>query len=887
MAPIAIEMHLIPIAMEHATSSEFVLLIVVCGLVVKVSSYSCHYLQFSFITYSFCFSARLCPSGSHWRVSAIRLSWGSPDVVRGGMAHAKAKLRDKMWNLDYGPKQTKIFDEWLEDGESRKIVEEAWNQNVDGYRLDCVFRDKLKNVKFALKEWSKVTYGSIDVEIEDLKKKSIDWELKAENRALTNDEIDMWLDCRKKWIDKEKIITNMAKQKSRAKWIHDGDENSKYFHSMIKRRHSKRNIRGLNINGSWCEDPCEVKNAAFCHFKALFEKRSINKMKFGSLVNSVTNRTAAVNSFSNNSVRISPISATSICSNAADQNRTSPVTSELALLHQNQPCIIGNEQSAYLKGRFILDGALISNESIEYLKKNKRKSLIFKVDFEKAFDSLSWEFFLDMMETMGFGVRWRKWIHARLKSASISVLVNGSPTNKFLIKRGVRQGDPLSPFLFLIAAEGLNHLIKKACVENLFKGVEIGKDNIPLSHLQFADDTIFLGEWHRQNFCNLMKVLKCFENVSGLKINFHKSILYGLGVTNYEEETMARRFGCKVGELPFTYLGLPVGMNMSSVQNWNPDIEKINSKLANWKARRSHMVEGKWFWRAKTEPNSFWVIILKRIYGTNGLLPPLVLNETQGASSVWGNILRAGYMIEKLDIKFGTSFSRRIGNGVDTEFWNTPWLCDLPLKDKLKQLFHLDNEQDCSVRDRVRWIEQRVATTWNWRHPLNGRASSEYEFLLHILNTYVKHDIALDLWTWNMYLSGYFTTKKLASIIDEKLLSSRFNLEETLKNNLVSIKVSIFVWRVLKRRIPVHAEFDKRGIDIDSVRCPLCDDDVETIEHTLIFCRHAMDIKLAYVQFENNYMQLVAPDMMHWKGCNLRECEKKLALAFLSLDAQH
>ncbi|XP_071729064.1 uncharacterized protein [Rutidosis leptorrhynchoides] len=252
---------------------------------------------------------------------------------------------------------------------------------------------------------------------------------------------------------------------------------------------------------------------------------------------------------------------------------------------------------------------------------------------------------------------------------------------------------------------------------------------------------------------------------------------------------------------------------------------------------------GKWFWRAKTEPNALWVSIIKSIHGTNGLLSPLNPNGSQGASSsVWSNIVRAGNMIEKLDINFACSFSRIIGNGADTDFWNSSWLCNQPLKQKFRRLYHMESEQHCSVQDRVKWIDGRVVTNWNWQHQPTGRTLSEFEAILHLLNTYVKQDKALDSWAWNLAANGCFTTKKLSSIIDDKILGNRFNLDETIKNNLVLIKVFIFIWRVLKRRIPVRTELDKRGIDLDSVRCPLCDDDVETIDHSIFFCQHAMDI---------------------------------------------
>ncbi|XP_071741916.1 uncharacterized mitochondrial protein AtMg01250-like [Rutidosis leptorrhynchoides] len=131
---------------------------------------------------------------------------------------------------------------------------------------------------------------------------------------------------------------------------------------------------------------------------------------------------------------------------------------------------------------------------------------------------------------MGFGNKWRSWIASCLKSASISVLVNGSPTREFKLGRNIRQGDPLSPFLFIIAAKGLNWLTKSVVANNLFHGVEIGKDKIPISHLQYADDTIFFGAWSLENIEKLMKLLKCFELSSSLKLNYNKSNLFGICV---------------------------------------------------------------------------------------------------------------------------------------------------------------------------------------------------------------------------------------------------------------------------------------------------------------------------------------------------------------------
>ena len=112
--------------------------------------------------------------------------------------------------------------------------------------------------------------------------------------------------------------------------------------------------------------------------------------------------------------------------------------------------VIGPNQSAFVAGRQILDGYLIANEIIRMANIEKLKLLLFKVDFEKAFDSVNWNFLQNTMRQMGFGIKWRKWIASCLSSASISIVVNGSPSKEFKLERGLRQGDPLSPFFLRI-----------------------------------------------------------------------------------------------------------------------------------------------------------------------------------------------------------------------------------------------------------------------------------------------------------------------------------------------------------------------------------------------------------------------------------------------------
>ncbi|GKB92679.1 reverse transcriptase domain, reverse transcriptase zinc-binding domain protein [Tanacetum coccineum] len=136
-----------------------------------------------------------------------------------------------------------------------------------------------------------------------------------------------------------------------------------------------------------------------------------------------------------------------------------------------------------------------------------------------------------------------------------------------------------------MAAEGLNALLKQVVDNDILEGVRVGKDEVMVSHLQYVDDTIIFGEWSKENACSLMNILKCFEEVAGLKINLRKSKLYGVGVKSDDLNRMARYMKCGVGEFPFMYLGLSIGVNMRRVSAWNDVIDRFKSRLSEWKAK--------------------------------------------------------------------------------------------------------------------------------------------------------------------------------------------------------------------------------------------------------------------------------------------------------------
>ncbi|RVW50576.1 Transposon TX1 uncharacterized 149 kDa protein [Vitis vinifera] len=210
--------------------------------------------------------------------------------------------------------------------------------------------------------------------------------------------------------------------------------------------------------------------------------------------------------------------------------------------------VVAPTQNAFVMGRQILDASLIANEVIDSWQKRKEKGLICKLDIEKAYDSINWKFLLKTLHKMGFGPRWVGWMWSCISTAKFSVLVNGVPAGFFPSSKGLRQGDPLSPYLFVLGMEVLDALLRRAVAGGYLSGCSIKGDrrhNLKISHLFFADDTIVFCEANKEHLTHLSWILLWFEVASGLRINLDKSEIIPVGVVE-EIEEMAVELGCRV-----------------------------------------------------------------------------------------------------------------------------------------------------------------------------------------------------------------------------------------------------------------------------------------------------------------------------------------------------
>jgi hypothetical protein len=232
-----------------------------------------------------------------------------------------------------------------------------------------------------------------------------------------------------------------------------------------------------------------------------------------------------------------------------------------------------------------VDGVMVVNEVVDMAKKSGKDCFIFKVDFEKAYDFVDWSFLDYMLGRFGCCDQWRKWIRTCVFLGSMSILVNGSPTEEINIRCGLKQEDPLAPFLFLLVAEGLGGLMRKAVELNRFKGFRVGRRGAVISHLQYADETICIGEATVENLWTLKAILRGFEMVSGLKVNFWKSSILGINVSQDFMRLASVFLNCRIGSILFKYLGLPVGAKIRREATWEPLMNSLRKRLGSWKNR--------------------------------------------------------------------------------------------------------------------------------------------------------------------------------------------------------------------------------------------------------------------------------------------------------------
>lgn len=247
--------------------------------------------------------------------------------------------------------------------------------------------------------------------------------------------------------------------------------------------------------------------------------------------------------------------------------------------------IVGPTQSAFIPGRGCHDNAVILQEAVHTMKKLKGKvgHFIMKIDLEKAYDRIDWGFLHWVLGDMGFPETWIELIMHSVSSAKISVLFNGEKTGHFQPKRGLRQGDPLSPYLFVFCLEKLSELIEQAVAQKRWSPLKITRQGPALTHMLFADDLVFFGKSDSTTVATIMEILDKFCKISGQKVNHAKSKIY-FSPNNKTDATanICSMTGMQETDELGQYLGVPIHTKRVNKAAYHHLLDRVNKRLAAW-----------------------------------------------------------------------------------------------------------------------------------------------------------------------------------------------------------------------------------------------------------------------------------------------------------------
>ncbi|XP_074303812.1 uncharacterized protein LOC141638307 [Silene latifolia] len=466
-----------------------------------------------------------------------------------------------------------------EDG-CEEAIKKAWDIN-DGNlmsTISCCAKE--------LQEWNGINIGKILRDIKAKRRRLARLNEGGRSTRLIN-ERNTLVKKIAKLLKQEEIYW---KQRSRALWLKEGDRNTKYFHKKAGQRKEKNHIAKLiDDDGRESIGTETVGRAARKYFMALFKS---DRPQFeDSVLDVVADRvTESMNEglqaeYKAEEVFIALKQMHPLKAPGPDVYKlVSKVLANRLKVFLGE--IVSENQSAFTPGRLITDNILVAFEIFHHMKNTRTgdEHLALKLDMTKAYDRIEWVFLERVLRRMGFDKGWTDNLMKCVSTVMFTIWVNGKITEDFKPSRGLRQGDPLSPYLFILCAEVLSGLVRKAMEDGAIRGVRIAAGAPMVTHLLFADDSILFVRAKEREVQKVKNILTCYEKASGQLVNYNKTtVSFSRGTRDEKRDQIADWLGVRVVEEQDKYLGLPTIVGHSKQIIARVIRDKLSRKLQGWR----------------------------------------------------------------------------------------------------------------------------------------------------------------------------------------------------------------------------------------------------------------------------------------------------------------
>ncbi|XP_019166949.1 PREDICTED: uncharacterized protein LOC109162719 [Ipomoea nil] len=468
---------------------------------------------------------------------------------------------------------------WLHDEGCRDVVEKAWNEGGGRGLQECISLCGNR-----LTRWGGERFHKFGERMRNLRKEQL--HLRGCNDPVSLAEFQRLEECLSCIEAQEDTYW---RQRAKQHWLKNADANTKYYHRYASHRKKKNTIvKIMNDSGDWVEGEA-MRNIIFNYYKNIFTSGSPSNN--GEFFGNIGSRVTQVQ----NELLLRPFDASEKSPEVVSDYKPIALSNVIyrimakVIAARMKPLmgdIISDTQSAFISDRLITDNILIAAEVGHFL--NRKQCGItgwgaLKLDMAKAYYRMEWPFLRNMMLALGFDERWVELIMLCVTSVSYSIQVGGTRSEQISPTRGLRQGDPLSPYLFIICAEGLSLLLQQAQSRGDLHGCIVARGAPHESHLFFADDSLLFFRATAQEAGVVKQCLSVYEEMSGQAVNYYKSsICYSKNTRDDDREEVASILGVVQAPNFGKYLGLPsfVSRNKRAVFSYIDD--KIRQRIGSW-----------------------------------------------------------------------------------------------------------------------------------------------------------------------------------------------------------------------------------------------------------------------------------------------------------------